>query len=78
MDKMETDGSEWSGVRDAGGGDTDDGENIWGYHSYEITDFPTAIKMWNDFFKDQGKLVDDVIHTTSLNNLMRGRYKLNG
>ena len=43
--------AKWSGVHDGSGG-----EKWFGYSSYEIEDFNTAIKMWFDFFKENNKL----------------------
>lgn len=51
MEKMETTNAKWSGVHDGSGG-----EKWFGYSSYEIEDFNTAIKMWFDFFKENNKL----------------------
>jgi len=59
MDKMESSSDKnglkkWSGVHDGSGG-----SQWFGYSSYEIEDFDTAIKMWFDFFKKHKKLTSD-------------------
>lgn len=53
MEKMETEPHPWCGVHDAAGG-----LDEWGYSSYEIQDFKTAIKMWEHYFKNEGLLVE--------------------
>jgi hypothetical protein len=56
MRKMECTDAPWSGVHDCSGD-----EMHWGYSSYEIKDFDTAIQMWWKFFSSKDKLTKDSI-----------------
>jgi hypothetical protein len=52
MDEMECGSHPWCGVHDYFGD-----EGCIGFSSYEIKDFKTAIKKWEEFFKSKGKLI---------------------
>lgn len=56
MYEMETGHNEWNGVHDGSGGTDDDGIEYISFNSYEIKDFETAIKMWEDFFRKNNLL----------------------
>ena len=56
MDKMECGSDPWCGVHDGGGSEDPDGVYVEEYMSYEIEDFDTAIKLWEDYFRSKGKL----------------------
>ena len=57
MEQMETGHDKWNGVHDGSGGVDNDGVEYVSFSSYEIQDFNTAIKLWEDFFKKQNKLI---------------------
>lgn len=57
MLEMETGHYKWNGVHDGTGGVDDDNIEYVSFSSYEIQDFNTAIKLWEDFFKKQNKLI---------------------
>lgn len=46
----------WNGVHDGSGGVDNDGIEYVEFTSYEIEDFYTAIKKWEEFFKQKNKL----------------------
>ena len=56
MEQMETGYDNWNGVHDGSGGIDDDGVEYVSFSSYEIKDFKTAIKLWEDFFRKVNKL----------------------
>jgi hypothetical protein len=56
MEQMETGHNNWNGVHDGSGGIDDDGVEYVSFSSYEIQDFNTAIKLWEDFFRKVNKL----------------------
>jgi len=62
MKKMETSRAPWAGVHDGTGGNDKDGVEYFGFSSYEIKDFDTAISMWEDFFRKHGKLIENTGH----------------
>jgi hypothetical protein len=57
MEQMECGHDSWCGVHDGTGGTDKDGIEWFGFSSYEIEDFNTAIKKWIDFFKKKKRLL---------------------
>ena len=57
MEQMECGQYKWCGVHDGTGGIDDDGVEWFGYSSYEIKDFSTALEKWKEFFKIKNKLI---------------------
>jgi hypothetical protein len=58
IEQMETGHDKWNGVHDGSGGINDDGVEYVSFSSYEIQDFNTAIKLWEDFFRKVNKLIE--------------------
>ena len=69
MDKMETSHEKWAGVHDVSGG-----ENEWGYSSYEIEDFETAIKMWFNFFKNKRLTLENKIYISTYTQMENDEF----